>query len=465
MLCSDEELGVNINDEKATGIWILDPSLPIGEDAVKALGLKEDVVEFEITSNRPDCLSIIGLARETAATFKRPFAVKESVYHENGENIDDYLSVCVEDNQKCYRYAAKVVKNVKIEPSPEWMQRRLNRAGVRAINNIVDITNYVMLEYDQPMHAFDISYIEGNEINVRCAKDGEKIMTLDGIERELNANMLVICDKEKPNAIAGVMGGENSGVTEDTKTIVFESANFLGSSVRKTAVSLGMRTESSARYEKGLDPNMVLPALNRALELVEQLGAGEIVGGVIDIQKIEKQPVTLPLEADKINRFLGTEIPEADMIKILESLTFKVENGMVTAPSFRIDIGCMNDIAEEVARIYGYNNIKSTMLQGDTLQGGFTKEQSFENRIKTLLADKGFYEIYAYSFTNPKLFDLLRIDAESPLRKVVTISNPLGEENSIMRTTSIHSMLEVLQRNYSHRNKEAFLFEIGRAHV
>lgn len=465
MLCSDEELGVNINDEKATGIWILDPSLPIGEDAVKALGLKEDVVEFEITSNRPDCLSIIGLARETAATFKRPFAVKESVYHENGEDIDDYLSVCVEDNQKCYRYAAKVVKNVKIEPSPEWMQRRLNRAGVRAINNIVDITNYVMLEYGQPMHAFDISYIEGNEINVRCAKDGEKIMTLDGIERELNANMLVICDKEKPNAIAGVMGGENSGVTEDTKTIVFESANFLGSSVRKTAVSLGMRTESSARYEKGLDPNMVLPALNRALELVEQLGAGEIVGGIIDIQKIEKQPVTLPLEADKINRFLGTEIPEADMIKILESLTFKVENGMVTAPSFRIDIGCMNDIAEEVARIYGYNNIKSTMLQGDTLQGGFTKEQSFENRIKTLLADKGFYEIYAYSFTNPKLFDLLRIDAESPLRKVVTISNPLGEENSIMRTTSIHSMLEVLQRNYSHRNKEAFLFECANVYL
>ena len=235
--------------------------------------------------------------------------------------------------------------------------------------------------------------------------------------------------------------------------------------MRKTAVSLGMRTESSARYEKGLDPNMVLPALNRALELVEQLGAGEIVGGVIDIQKIEKQPVTLPLEADKINRFLGTEIPEADMIKILESLTFKVENGMVTAPSFRIDIGCMNDIAEEVARIYGYNNIKSTMLQGDTLQGGFTKEQSFENRIKTLLADKGFYEIYAYSFTNPKLFDLLRIDAESPLRKVVTISNPLGEENSIMRTTSIHSMLEVLQRNYSHRNKEAFLFECANVYL
>ncbi len=465
MLCSDEELGVNINDEKATGIWILDPSLPIGADAVEALGLKEDIVEFEITSNRPDCLSVIGLARETAATFKRPLAVKESVYHENDEDIDDYLSVCVEDNQKCYRYAAKVVKNVKIGPSPEWMQRRLNRAGVRAINNIVDITNYVMLEYGQPMHAFDISYIEGNEINVRCAKDGEKIMTLDGVERELNANMLVICDKENPNAIAGIMGGEHSGVTEETKTVVFESANFLGSSVRRTAVSLGMRTESSARYEKGLDPQMVLPALNRALELVEQLGVGEIVGGLIDIQKMEKEPVILPLEPDKINRFLGTEISEAEMIQILESLEFKVDNGKVTAPSFRVDIECMNDIAEEIARIYGYNNIPSTMLQGDTLQGGFTKEQSFENRIKTLLADKGLYEIYTYSFTTPKLFELLRIDETSPLRKVVTVTNPLGEENSIMRTTSIHSMMEVLKHNYSHRNKEVSLFECANVYL
>ncbi len=465
MLCSDEELGVNINDEKATGIWILDPSLPLGADAVDALGLKEDIVEFEITSNRPDCLSVMGLARETAATFKRPLSVKEAVYHENDEDIDDYLSVCVEDNQKCYRYAAKVVKNVKIEPSPEWMQRRLNRAGVRAINNIVDITNYVMLEYGQPMHAFDISYIEGNEINVRCAKDGEKIMTLDGVERELNANMLVICDKEKPNAIAGIMGGEHSGVTEETKTVVFESANFLGSSVRRTAVSLGMRTESSARYEKGLDPQMVLPALNRALELVEQLGVGEIVGGLIDIQKMEKEPVILPLEPDKINRFLGTEISEAEMIQILESLEFKVDNGKVTAPSFRVDIECMNDIAEEIARIFGYNNIPSTMLQGDTLQGGFTKEQSFENKIKTLLSDKGFYEIYTYSFTSPKLFELLRIEEDSPLRRVVTVTNPLGEENSIMRTTSIHSMMEVLQRNYSHRNKEVCFFECANVYL
>ncbi len=465
MLCSDEELGVNINDEKATGIWILDPSLPIGADAVEALGLKEDIVEFEITSNRPDCLSVIGLARETAATFKRPLKVKEAKYHENDEDIDDYLSVCVEDNQKCYRYAAKVVKNVKIEPSPEWMQRRLNRAGVRAINNIVDITNYVMLEYGQPMHAFDISYIEGNEINVRCAKDGEKIMTLDGIERTLNPNMLVICDKEKPNAIAGIMGGEHSGVTEETKTVVFESANFLGSSVRRTAVSLGMRTESSARYEKGLDPQMVLPALNRALELVEQLGAGEIIGGLIDIQKMEKEPVVLPLEPAKINRFLGTDIPEAEMIKILESLEFNVEAGNVIAPSFRVDIECMNDIAEEIARIFGYNNIPSTMLQGDTLQGGFTKEQNFENKIKNLLSDKGFYEIYTYSFTSPRLFDLLRIDEDSPLRKVVTVTNPLGEENSIMRTTSIHSMMEVLQRNYSHRNKEAYLFECANIYL
>ncbi len=465
MLCSDEELGVNINDEKATGIWILDPSLPLGEDAVTALGLKEDVVEFEITSNRPDCLSVIGLARETAATFKRPLMVKEPTYQENDEDIDNYLSVCVEDNQKCYRYAAKVVKNVKIGPSPEWMQRRLNRAGVRAINNIVDITNYVMLEYGQPMHAFDISYIAGNEINVRCAKEGEKIVTLDGIERELNSNMLVICDKDKPNAIAGIMGGEFSGVTDNTDVVVFESANFAGASVRKTAVSLGMRTESSARYEKGLDPNMVLLALNRALELVEHLGVGEIVGGLIDIQKMEKEQVVLPLEADKINRFLGTSIEETEMISILESLDFKVKDGMVFAPSFRVDIECMNDIAEEIARIYGYNKIESTMLQGDTLQGGFTKEQHFENTIKDLLAAKGYYEIYTYSFTSPKLFDLLRVSGDSPLRQAVAISNPLGEENSIMRTTSIHSMLEVLQRNYSHRNKEAYLFECANVYL
>lgn len=465
MLCSEEEIGININGEKSTGIMILDGEPELGADFVEYYGLKEDIVEFEITSNRPDCLGVLGLARETAATFDLDFKTPEGKFTENGENISDYLKVSVLNTEKCERYAARVVKNVKIEPSPLWLQRRLNRAGVRSINNIVDITNYVMLEYGRPMHAFDIKYVAGNEIVVRDAKKGEKIVTLDGIERELDESILVIADKEKPSAVAGVMGGEYSGVTEDTTTIVFESANFNGPSTRRTSQKLGLRTESSGRYEKGLDAEAVVPALNRALELVEMLGAGEIVGGMIDINNKPVNKVVLPLEAERINKFIGMDVSKEEMIKILTKLDFEVENDMVTAPSFRIDIGCFNDIAEEVARIYGYDKISSSVISGEVTEGKYTKSQQFENKIKTLLSDIGCYEIYTYSFTSPGMFDMLRIPVDSDLRNVVKITNPLGEENSIMRTTTAHSVLEVLRTNYNHRVKDALVFEIGNIYI
>ncbi|MBQ4110813.1 MAG: phenylalanine--tRNA ligase subunit beta [Clostridia bacterium] len=465
MLCSEEEIGININGEKSTGIMILDGEPELGADFVEYYGLKEDIVEFEITSNRPDCLGVLGLARETAATFDLDFKKPEGKFTENGENISDYLKVSVLNTEKCERYAARVVKNVKIEPSPLWLQRRLNRAGVRSINNIVDITNYVMLEYGRPMHAFDIKYVAGNEIIVRDAKKGEKIVTLDGIERELDESVLVIADSEKPSAVAGVMGGEYSGVTDDTTTIVFESANFNGPSTRRTSQKLGLRTESSGRYEKGLDAEETVPALNRALELVEMLGAGEIVGGMIDINNKPENKVVLPLEAERINNFIGMDVSKEEMIRILKKLDFEVENDMITAPSFRTDIGCFNDIAEEVARIYGYDKISSSVISGEVTEGKYTKSQQFENKIKTLLSDIGCYEIYTYSFTSPGMFDMLRIPEDSELRKVVKITNPLGEENSIMRTTTAHSVLEVLRTNYNHRVKDALVFETGNIYI
>lgn len=463
MMCSEEEIGININDEKSTGVLILDKDAPIGKDFVEEYRLKEDIVEFEITSNRPDCLSVIGLARETAATFGIPLNIKKPSYRESADKIENYLKVTAKDSSTLNRYMARVVKNVKIEPSPLWMQRRLNRAGVRAINNIVDITNYVMLEYGQPMHAFDINYVNGGEIIVRKAYENEEIMTLDGTTRKLDESILVIADKDKPNAVAGVMGGEFSGVTENTKTVVFESANFDGPSVRRAAQKIGLRTESSSRFEKGIDKSLCPEALDRALELVEMLGAGEVVSGVIDINEKPDKSIRIPLEADRINKFLGTSIAKEEMIKILTSLGFSAENDTVIPPAFRVDISCFNDIAEEIARIYGYNDIPSTPLSAAITEGKYTQEQIYEKTIKDFLSAQGAYEAYTYSFTSPRLFSMLRLNEKD--YKTVVIKNPLGADNSVMRPTLIHSMLEALRTNYNQRNKDVVLFEIANIYL
>ncbi len=464
MFCSTDELGIGEPGVKASGLLILPSDTPLGRDIVEVLHLNDAVFDFEITSNRPDCLSVIGLARETAATFRRPFNVKTPKVTENGGNINDMLKVTVENSELCRRYSARVVTDVKIEPSPEWLKRRLIACGVRPICNIVDITNYVMLEYGQPMHAFDIKFVKGSEIVVRNARAGEKITTLEGVEHELTPEMLAICDSEKPIAVAGVMGGEYSGIVEDTNTIVFESAAFLGSSVRKTAQKLGMRTESSGRYEKGLDKEMVSSALARACELITELNCGKVVSGVIDIDNGEKKDIKVPFSPEKINAFLGADIPEAEMLSALNSLEFTVKDGCVIPPSFRIDIECFNDIAEEVVRIYGYDKIPSEPMTGSDFDGGLTKEQALEKTLKYKLADCGLYEIYTYSFESPKVFDMLGIKADSHLRDTVTIKNPLGLDMSIMRTTPLYGMLTTLALNENKRNKSAFLFEIAKTY-
>ena len=464
MFCSTDELGIGEPGVKATGLLILPSDTPLGQDIVEVLKLNDAIFDFEITSNRPDCLSVIGLARETAATFKRPFNLKNPVVKENGGNIADYLKVSVLNDELCRRYTARVVTDVKIEPSPEWLKRRLIGCGVRPICNIVDITNYVMLEYGQPMHAFDIKFVEGGEIVVRNAKKGEKITTLEGIEHELTPDMLAICDSKKPIAVAGVMGGEYSGIVEDTTTIVFESAAFLGSSVRKTAQKLGMRTESSSRYEKGLDKEMVISALDRACELICELNCGKIVSGYIDVNNKEEKNIKIPFSPEKINSFLGAEISEAEMLDALKSLDFKVEDGNVIPPSFRVDIECFNDIAEEVARIYGYDKIPTSPMIGSDFDGGLSFEQTLEKNVKNKLVDLGLYEIYTYSFETPKAFDMLNIRSESPLRETVNILNPLGQDMSIMRTTPLYGMLNVLALNENKRAKSASVFELARTY-
>ena len=463
MMCSTDELGMS--EERADGILILDGEPAPGQDIRDVLGLNEVVVDFDITSNRPDCLSVIGLARESAATFGKPFSIPTVTVEENSQDVKDYVSVTVQEPVLCPRYSARVVKNIKIGPSPKWLQDRLHACGVRAINNIVDITNYVMLEYGQPMHAFDINFLSNQKIIVRCARPQERIVTLDSVERVLDENMLVICDDAKPVAVAGVMGGENSEINENTKTIVFESANFLGTSVRTTAKTLGMRTESSSRYEKELDPGMTVDAVNRACQLINQLGAGEVVGGVIDICSDLDSAHTISLRPDKINTFLGTSIPKEEMISILEQIEFSVEGDIITVPSFRRDVVTEADVAEEIARFYGYNKIESTLMRGETVMGGKTKEQRTEDAVKAVLVGQGLYEIYTYTFTDPKSFDRLNIPADDPLRKAVPISNPLGEEQSIMRTNTMNEMLRALSLNYSHRNQNVSLFEIGKVYV
>ena len=467
MFCGLDTLGLTAHDfpyADPDGVLVIQEDCQIGEDIHSALGLDDTSVEFEITSNRPDCLSVTGLARETAATYNLPLNIPVPSFKGIDGNIDEMLKVDVHNTEKCMRYCAGIVKNVKIEPSPRWMRERLRASGVRPINNFVDITNYVMLEYGQPMHAFDLRYVEGAHINVRNAVKGEKIVTLDGVERELTEEMLVIADDKKPVAVAGVMGGEYSGIMEDTTTVVFESAYFEPVQVRRTSKKLGLRTDASIRYEKGVDRLISMTCLERAFQLVEELGAGEVVRTVIDKDYTDKTPAAVEFNAEWINNFLGTDIAEADMIEYLTRLDFKVENGTVYAPSFRIDIECKADIAEEVARIYGYDKIPSTEFRG-VAEAELTPEQKFAKNLENNMVALGCYGIATFSFISPKHFDRLTLPAESKLRDAIKITNPLGEDTSIMRTTIIPSMLEILSTNYNNRNESAKLYEIGKEYI
>lgn len=474
MFCGLDTLKLTTHDfpyADKEGVLVIKEDCQVGDDIHSALGLNDTSVEFEITSNRPDCLSVIGLARETSATFDIPFNVPEPTFKGVDGNITDDLKVSVINKDICKRYCAGIVKNVKIEPSPRWLRERLRASGIRPINNFVDITNYVMLEYGQPMHAFDFKYVEGGEINIRNAQDGEKIVTLDGVERTLTSSMLVIADSKKPIAVAGVMGGEYSGIMDGTvtdlpltETVVFESAVFDPISVRRTAKALGMRTDSSARFEKGLDQQATIKALKRAFQLVEELGAGEVVSTTIDIDNTDKTPNTVEFSSEWINNFLGTDISECDMIKYLNSLGFEVKDGLVYAPTFRVDIERPCDIAEEVARIYGYNNIKSTNFKG-VADAQLTASQKFENSIANTMVSTGCYEIATFSFISPKYFDKIHLPQDSKLRNTVTITNPLGEDTSVMRTTIVPSMMEILSKNYNNRNASAKLFEVGNEYI
>ncbi|MBE6601595.1 MAG: phenylalanine--tRNA ligase subunit beta [Ruminococcaceae bacterium] len=468
MLCSMGELKLTTHEcpgKEENGILILDEEFEnrVGDDIRDVLMLKDTTVEFEITSNRPDCLSVIGLARETAVSFDREMNVPTPVVKGSGDgdSINNYIKVGISAPDLCYRYAARVVKNVKIQPSPMWMRMRLRAAGVRPINNIVDITNYVMLEYGQPMHAFDYTQLEGAAIDVRRAANGESFRSLDDIDHTLDSSMLVIADSKKACALAGVMGGANSEIKDSTKTVVFESACFNGASVRVTAKKNGMRTESSARFEKGLDPENCMAGLERACELVELLGAGDVVNGVIDVYPNPAEETVLPFTPARYNQFLGMKIPEEHMVTTLTRLGCKIENGSIRVPSFRADLGCMNDIAEEVCRIYGYDQIESTGMTAETTLGGRTAVQQFELDTEAAMVGMGLSQIHTFSFISPKYYDNIRMPVDSPLRRSVVISNPLGEDTSVMRTTALPSMMEVLARNNNFNNETARLFEIA----
>ena len=467
MLCSLSELGLTAHDfpyAVEDGIFILQEGCTPGQDIQSAIGLNDRCVEFEITSNRPDCLSMTGLAREAALTFDRPLHLPSPAVKQTTGAIDELLAVQVDAPDLCPRYVARMVKNIKIEPSPRWMRERLRACGVRPINNIVDITNYVMLEYGQPMHAFDYKFVEGGRIVVRRAAQGEEIVTLDGTQRKLTPDMLVIADAQKPSAVAGVMGGEYSGIVDDTNTIVFESACFQGASIRLTAKALGMRTESSGRFEKQLDPATCIPAVERACQLVELLGAGEVVGGIIDVNNAGQDERRIPLSPDWINRFIGIEVPVAQMHDILTRLGCRIDGDNVIPPSFRLDLEHKADIAEEIARFYGYDKIPSTAIRG-TANGQYTPAQKFERAVHDLLRAQGLYEVSTYSFISPKYYDKIHLPQDSENRTCVTIQNPLGEDTSVMRTTPIPSMLEVVSRNYNNRNKSAFLYELATVYL
>lgn len=465
MLCSLGELGLTVHDfpyAVEDGIFVLgdDCDKTLGMDIHKAIGLDDVVTEFEITSNRADCLSVVGLAREAAATFDAELVIPEPEVKKTHGDVKDRLSVEIREPSLCYRYAGAVVENVRVKPSPRWMRERLRASGVRPINNIVDITNFVMLEYGQPMHAFDLRYLDNNQVIVRRAANGEKITTLDGVERELSDSMLVIADANKPVAVAGVMGGEYSGIMDDTTTIVFESAMFNGVSVRRTAKALGMRTEASARYEKELDATACLRSLTRALQLVEELDAGDIVGGVADCDCSDKAPVTLPFEPQWVNDFIGIEVSAEEQQRILEKIGFEIHDGVITAPSFRNDIEHQADISEEIARFYGYDKIPDRALSG-VADGRYTAEQTLENKINAILLAQGLSEICTYTFISPKAYEKACLAGSQALETSVKIMNPLGEDTSIMRTTALPSMLEVLARNYKNRNPKAALYELA----
>ena len=469
MLCSFKELGATQHDFPyaiENGILILQGDYQPGDDMAEKMGLDDHVVEFEITPNRPDCLCMIGLARETAVTFGKELKLHEpKVEAKAGGNINDLAKVIVEDGDLCQRYTARMVKNVKIAPSPEWMAERIRNAGMRPINNIVDITNYVMMEYGQPMHAFDFSCVDNGEIHVRRAKEGEVIRTLDGTERKLTPGMLCICDTEKPVAVAGVMGGENSEIVGDTDMVLFESACFSGPSVRRTATALGMRTDASSRFEKGLDPKNTEKAVERACELIEMLGAGEVMEGVIDVIPTPLKETTVKLEPKKINALLGTDIDAESMKKILTDLGFTMEGDIIHVPSWRGDVEHYSDIAEEVARFYGYNEIPTKFTGAISTCGGFSPVQQCERQVGEILRSLGLDEIITYSFISPTYYDKIRMPADSPLRDSLKILNPLGEDTSIMRTTVLPSMLEILTRNFNFRNKAAMLYEIGKIYL
>ncbi len=475
MLCSYQELGFTDNDwphSVVDGLFILntDPDLMAmgpkpGDDIKPLLGLDDTVIDFEITPNRPDCLSVIGLAREAAVTFGSSLTLHTPAVKGSGGAASDYVTIDIADPALCPRYTARMVRNVKIAPSPLWLRQRLRASGVRPISNIVDITNYVMLEYGQPMHAFDFSCVEGKHIIVRTAKEGETITTLDGNPRALTTKMLCICDENRPVCVAGVMGGANSEIVGDTAMVLFESANFNGPSVRRTATALGMRTDSSGRFEKGLDVMNTINAVNRACELVELLGCGEVVDGVIDVFPDKPEPARLPLEPEKINALLGTDVDADEMRRILRELDFEIDgDDTVTVPSWRGDVRRMNDLAEEVARFYGYNRIPVTLMRGQTTKGGYSAAQKLENRLGELARDCGYDEIITYSFISPTAYDKILWPADDGRRQSFKILNPLGEDTSIMRTTTLPSMLEILARNFNFRNKDVKLYELGRVY-
>lgn len=470
MLCSIEELGSTREmypEAPEYGIYIFPEDAVVGESAIKALGLEDVVFEYEITSNRVDCYSVLGIAREAAATFGKKFVppvVKETG---NNENVEDYVKVRVEDTKLCTRYCARVVKNIKIGPSPKWMQRCLAANGIRPINNLVDITNYVMEEYGQPMHAYDLDKIANHEIVVRCARENEKFVTLDGQERTMDENVLMICDGEKPVGIAGIMGGENSMITDDVHTVLFEAACFDGPNIRLSAKRIGLRTDASGKFEKGLDPNNAQAAIDRACQLMEELGAGEVVGGMVDVYSKKKEPVRVPFEPEKINDLLGTELSREQMLSYLEKveLAYDENTNEIVAPTFRHDIFRTADIAEEVARFYGYDNIPTTLPKGEATTGKLPFKLRIEEVARDVAEYCGFSQGYCYSFESPKVFDKLQIPEGDELRKAITISNPLGEDFSIMRTVSLNGMLTSLATNYNRRNKNVRLYELGNVYL
>ena len=470
MMCSIEELGSDRDmfpEAPEDGIYIFPEDAPIGESAVSYLGLDDVVVEYEITSNRVDCFGVLGIAREAAATFGKKFTPPEVPETGNSENCNDMISVEILDTDLCSRYTGRVVKNIKIAPSPKWMQERLRAHGIRPINNIVDITNYVMVEYGQPMHAYDLSTIEDRKIIVKRAADGDKFITLDGQERSLDSDTLMICDGKRAVGIAGIMGGENSMITDDVTTMLFEAACFDGANIRKSAKKLGLRTDASAIFEKGLDPNNAILAMNRACALVEELGAGEVVGGVCDVYPNVKEPLKLPFEPDKYNKILGTDIDRETMLSYFGPLEIEYDEAenVLTIPTFRQDLLSYADIAEEVARFFGYDKIPTTLPKGESLKGGLSPKMKLERMAREVAEFSGFSQIMTYSFESPKVFDKLLIPADGAEREAIEISNPLGEDFSIMRTLPLNGMLTCLSTNFNRRNKDVRLYELGNIYI